>query len=111
MFSLFYNFCLFLLGMIALPNFFCTYLAHRKYRQRLKSRLGLDHPPFSSPPSKPVIWSHTVSMGETRAIIPLYKKIQQEMPNATFIVSSVTETGHAEAKRSLPDAKVHFFLP
>lgn len=111
MFSLFYNFCLFLLGILALPKLFWDYLVHKKYRQSLKSRLGYDLPPFSSPPSQPVIWIHNVSVGETRAIIPLYKKIQQEMPDATFIVSSVTETGHAEAKRSLATAKVHFYLP
>jgi 3-deoxy-D-manno-octulosonic-acid transferase len=50
-------------------------------------------------------------MGETRAVIPLFRLIRKAYPNAAVIISSTTETGHAEAKRSMPDANAHFFLP
>jgi 3-deoxy-D-manno-octulosonic-acid transferase len=58
-----------------------------------------------------VIWIHAVSVGETRAVSALYRELRKKFPDASFVVSSVTETGHAEAKRALPDAKSYFFLP
>jgi 3-deoxy-D-manno-octulosonic-acid transferase len=37
--------------------------------------------------------------------------MKKELPDANFVISSITETGHAEAKRSLPEAEGYFFLP
>ena len=39
------------------------------------------------------------------------KKIKEEYPNSTLIVSSITETGHAEAKKSTPFVDHHIILP
>lgn len=59
----------------------------------------------------PLIWIHAVSMGETKAIIHFANLLHQKYPHAEFLITSITETGHAEAKRSLPFAKHHCFLP
>lgn len=56
------------------------------------------------------IWLHGVSVGETKAISTLVPFIRREYPDATLIVTSVTKTGHAEAKRSI-DADAYHFLP
>jgi 3-deoxy-D-manno-octulosonic-acid transferase len=50
-------------------------------------------------------------MGETRAVIPFFRLLRKEYPDALIAISSTTETGHAEAKRSMPEAAAHFFLP
>jgi 3-deoxy-D-manno-octulosonic-acid transferase len=110
MFSFFYNGALFFLGVLALPKILWQGLILGKYRASFKERLGLKLPELCNP-TRPIIWIHAVSVGETRAVIPLFKKLQAEYKEATFVISSVTETGHREAKRALEEAKAHFFLP
>jgi len=61
--------------------------------------------------NNPAIWIHAVSVGETRAVATLAKLIHEELPYARIVVSSITETGHEEAKRSIPFAHAHVFLP
>ncbi|MBY0528777.1 MAG: 3-deoxy-D-manno-octulosonic acid transferase [Rhabdochlamydiaceae bacterium] len=109
MFSLFYNCALFFLALLALPKLLWQWWVLGKYRESLQERLGLKLPAFLK--EEKVIWIHAVSVGETRSVIPLFKKIKQIHPNAAFVISSTTETGHAEAKRSMPDAALHIFLP
>jgi 3-deoxy-D-manno-octulosonic-acid transferase len=107
MFNLLYNFFLLLFALAMLPKL----LWQSKYRRSLKERLGLALPTFTSTRGQEVIWLHAVSMGETRAIIPLYRKIRKAFPESAVVISTTTETGQAEAKRSMPDANAHFLLP
>lgn len=44
-------------------------------------------------------------------MIPLFQQIRQQLPQAAILLSTTTETGQEEAKRSMPDADAHFFLP
>jgi 3-deoxy-D-manno-octulosonic-acid transferase len=111
MFSLFYNFGLLLLAIIMLPKLLWQWCVHGKYRQSLKARLGISLPSFTPEKGQEVIWIHAVSMGETRAVIPLFRKIREIYPDSAILISTTTETGHAEAKRSIPEANAHFFLP
>ena len=109
MFSLIYDIALLLLATIALPKMVWQCLAQGKYRKSLSSRLGFRIPTL--PKDKKVIWIHAVSMGETRAVIPFFRLVRKGFPDALIVISSTTETGHAEAKRSMPEAAAHFFLP
>lgn len=59
----------------------------------------------------PVIWLHAVSVGETRAIVPLAKALLELPCKPSLVISSITDTGHAEAKRLLPEAACHLYLP
>lgn len=111
MFSLLYDFGLFLFALIALPKLLWQWCFQGKYKESLPARLGFSYPAFSPEKGKKVIWIHSVSMGETRAIIPLFRKIRLENPNAHIVISTTTETGNAEAKRSMPEADAHFYLP
>src|SRR6267154_5369512 len=111
MFSFFYNLSLLLLLIITLPKLLWQRYALWKYRKNLKARLGISLPSFTPKKGQEVIWMHAVSMGETRAIIPLFRKIRQAYPNSAILISTTTETGQAEAKHSMPEADAHFFLP
>ncbi|MFI5334976.1 MAG: 3-deoxy-D-manno-octulosonic acid transferase, partial [Chlamydiales bacterium] len=82
-----------------------------KYRETLKQRFGLKLPDVSLLPGEKLLWIHAVSMGETRAVIPLFRLIRAQFPHVKIVISTTTETGHAEARRSMPEAKSHFFLP
>lgn len=106
MFSLAYNFCLILFALFSLPKIF-----RGKYKNSWKERLGISLPEFSPKKGQKVIWIHSISMGETRAIIPLFRQIRETYPDAAVVISTTTETGQAEAKRSMPDAHAHFYLP
>lgn len=108
MLSVIYNFLLFKLGLFLLPKWLWQCLVHRKYRKSFKARF---FPDISVQASKRLVWIHAVSMGETRAAEVLYRQIKKHHPDIDIAISSITETGHEEAKRLMPDAKAHFFLP
>lgn len=59
----------------------------------------------------PIVWLHAVSVGETRAIMPLAKALLAHPSKPRLVISSITDTGHAEAKRLLPEASAHVYLP
>ncbi len=58
-----------------------------------------------------VIWLHAVSVGEMRAAAPLFYALRTQYPDASILISCITTTGLEEAKRSMPHADMHFFLP
>lgn len=111
MFSLCYDLSLTVLTILFLPKLLWQWFALGKYRHSLSARLGITLPLFSPKEGQKVIWIHAVSMGETRAVIPLFQMIKKIYPEAAIVISSTTETGHEEAKRSMESADVHFFLP
>lgn len=111
MFSLFYDLTLFLFALVSLPKWLWQWFVLRKYRESLSARLGLNRPSFIPQKGQAVIWIHSVSMGETRAVVPLYHKLRAAYPQMAIVISTTTETGNAEAKRSMPDANAYFFLP
>ncbi len=57
-----------------------------------------------------VIWIHAVSVGETRAAIPLIEALRKARPDAFLLLSNVTETGHATA-RKIPELDATIFFP
>jgi 3-deoxy-D-manno-octulosonic-acid transferase len=60
--------------------------------------------------SKPLIWIHAVSVGETKAVAKLARRLKDHF-DATLVISNITGTGHQEAKRSLSFADYHVLLP
>jgi 3-deoxy-D-manno-octulosonic-acid transferase len=108
MFTWIYSILLTIAGCLYLPKLLYQRFFYGKYRNSLRQRMGLDWPEL---PQKPVIWLHAVSVGETKAIATLAAELHTLQPHYPLIVSSITETGHAEAKRLIPQAKVHVFLP
>lgn len=108
--ALFYEFSLWLIALFAMPKFAYRYFVHRKYRNSLLDRLGFNLPDLKNN-NAPVIWIHAVSLGETKAVVSLAREIKRILPSYAIMISSTTETGHAEAKRSLPFADYHVYLP
>jgi 3-deoxy-D-manno-octulosonic-acid transferase len=106
-----YNGALFLYALCILPKILWQRCVHGKYKESFKARLGLSLPSIDTTSTKPLIWIHTVSMGETRAAIPFFRLLRKHYPHMRIGISSTTQTGHAEAKRSMPEAEAHFFLP
>lgn len=110
LFSLFYEFFLWLLALAFIPKILFQMLFLKKYRSSLLKRLGKGFPKINKQNRK-LIWLHAPSLGETRALIPLAKVIKKDLPDSILLISSITETGHEEAKKSLSFADYHVYLP
>ena len=80
------------LGLLVLiPHFIYQAIAHGKYVDGLSQRLGSLKGIHLS--SRPVIWLHCVSVGETQAARPLVKKLRSVFPHHSLVVSTITATG------------------
>ena len=111
MISFFYDILLLTIGLFATPKLLWNLLVHKKYRHSFGARFGFSLPKLPSDHKGTVIWLHAISVGETKALSPLYQLIKKNYPEATILISSVTETGFAEVQRTLHGADFHFYLP
>ena len=108
---LLYNCLLICAAFFLLPYYLIRGLKYGKSRRGIRERLGYYAPELlASIKDKPRIWIHAVSVGETRAAMPLVKKIRQDYPEYLILLSNVTETGHAIALEN-PDIDQCLFFP
>jgi 3-deoxy-D-manno-octulosonic-acid transferase len=111
LFFVLYTFFLHLLAFFTFPYFLYQRIKTGKYKNSIKSRLGLNIPKIDKG-QKYLIWVHAVSVGETKAIKPLVKLIRKDKPDAIIVFSNITETGHREALEGLREYIDHaLFLP
>ena len=73
----------------------------------------LDHWPerFGVPlpqPCQQPIWVHAVSVGETRAALPLIQALRAYYPEAPLLLTQMTPTGRATAEQLYPDAQCRY---
>lgn len=109
-FFIFYEIVLWIIAFFTIPKMLYAFFVHKKYRESLLPRFSF-HFPITEPLSHSSIWIHAVSVGETKAVVSLARALKQRFPDHPLIISSVTETGHAEAKRSLPFVDYHVYFP
>ena len=77
------------------------------YRQHWAERFGF----YQSKPSKPVIWLHCVSVGETRAAEPLIQALQTQYPNHQILLTHTTPTGRETSEQLFTDTVQRVYLP
>ena len=95
---LLYNFLLLLSALFLVPYYLLRGIRYGKSRRGIRERFGLYSPEqLSLLQDKKTIWIHAVSVGETRAAMPLIKQIRVQYPDFLILVTNVTETGHAIA--------------
>ena len=86
------------LGLLVLiPHFLYQALAHGKYLEGLRQRLGTLSP-VAEGQQRPLIWLHCVSVGETQAARPLVDRLRKEFPEHALVVSTITRTGQKLAQ-------------
>jgi len=102
-----YSFIYFLLTPVSLLRWLWRSRKNPAYRQRLEERFGL----FDIRPTKPVIWLHAVSVGETLASLPLVKQLQQRYPDHQVLVTTTTPTGSEQVIEKLGDSVLHVYTP
>ena len=104
LYSLLYTLAFFAL----LPYFAYHAVFNRKYLGNLKGRLWLSPLPKDS---RPAIWLHAVSVGETIAAKPLIAALRQRFPEHRLIVSTTTMTGQAVARQQITEADAVCYFP
>ncbi len=65
-------------------------------------RLRLQGPPAElsdRPPGQPLLWLHAVSVGEVLTAVPLLQAWSERHPDWAVLLTTVTPTGHAVARR------------
>jgi 3-deoxy-D-manno-octulosonic-acid transferase len=77
------------------------------YRQHWGERFGFYHVSTT----KPIIWVHCVSVGETRAAEPLVKALQTQYPQHQILITNTTPTGREASEALFGDSIERVYLP
>ncbi|MBT8085221.1 MAG: 3-deoxy-D-manno-octulosonic acid transferase [Woeseia sp.] len=80
---------------------------NRSYWDRLGQRFGFGYPQLDNGS----IWVHAVSVGEVQAAAPLVKSLLQRFPDRRLLLTTVTPTGAAHARRLFGEQIEHCYLP
>lgn len=78
-----------------------------EYLQHWAERFGFYH--LQS--SKPIIWIHCVSVGETRAAAPLVKMLMAQYPHYQLLLTHTTPTGRATSEQLFGNEVLRVYLP
>lgn len=85
-------------------------LRQPEYLRHVGERFGFYSLPLT-PHALPVIWLHCVSVGETRAAVPLVKALQQQYPDKRILLTHGTPTGRATSEQLFGDSVLRCYLP
>ncbi len=80
------------------------------YGERIEERFGR-YDAFTHDPSRPLIWMHAVSLGETRAAAILLKELRLAIPNMRLLLTNGTATGREEGVKLLQAGDVQVWQP
>lgn len=107
-----YNLLAILIVIAALPVFALRLMREKGFGERLKQSFGfLPEETLAKVAHKDCIWLHAASVGEIVATSPLIKEIKRQMPDRIILISVVTASGYAMAKRIITDADGIIFFP
>ncbi|MBE9529484.1 MAG: 3-deoxy-D-manno-octulosonic acid transferase [Proteobacteria bacterium] len=114
MMYLLYNIVLHLLLLALLPYFLLRLLTEKKRRYGLGEKFGvIKTEKLAGLAGGNVVWIHAVSVGETKAAIPLIKRLKAKQPGVKVLFSTITKTGQGVAEadgKGLIDALIYFPL-
>ena len=65
----------------------------------------------SAAPAAPLLWIHAVSVGETRAAMPLIARLKVAYPQATILLTHMTATGRETGRALFGNSVVQAWLP
>ncbi len=108
---LLYDLMLYASALFLVPYYLLRGFRYGKTRRGIRERLGSYEQSFRQlSHGRKVIWVHAVSVGETRAAIPLLKSLRERYPDAFLILSNVTETGR-EIAAGVSEIDHYIFFP
>ncbi|MEP7038335.1 MAG: 3-deoxy-D-manno-octulosonic acid transferase [Acidobacteriota bacterium] len=96
--------------IVLLPRLLLDAKRNGKYVDGFRQRLG-QLPEFKTD-SRPILWLHCVSVGETNAARPIVKRILEEFPDYRLVISTTTKTGQNLAREMFAEhADLIFYFP
>ena len=78
-----------------------------EYLKHIPERFGF----YAIHSTKPVIWLHTVSVGETRAAVTLVKRLRDNYPDHQLLLTHTTPTGREASEQLYGDDVLRVYLP
>jgi 3-deoxy-D-manno-octulosonic-acid transferase len=78
-----------------------------EYLQHIPERFGF----YPVKAHKPVIWLHTVSVGETRAAATLIRRLSESYPDHQLLLTHTTPTGRAASEQLYGEQVIRVYLP
>ena len=102
-----YTLLLWLLLPYAFLHLWLRSRKQREYLDHIGERFG--RYPVSS--DKPIIWLHTVSVGETRAIVTLVRNLRECYPAYQILLTHTTPTGRAASEQLFGYDVMRVYLP
>lgn len=102
-----YTLLLWLLLPYALLHLLWRARKQPEYLQHIGERFGR----YRIRSDKPVIWLHTVSVGETRAAATLVQELRTRYPQHQILLTHTTPTGRAASEQLYGDDVLRVYLP
>ncbi|MEW5902945.1 MAG: lipid IV(A) 3-deoxy-D-manno-octulosonic acid transferase [Pseudomonadota bacterium] len=102
-----YTLSLWLLLPYALLHLLWRARKQPEYLQHIDERFGR----YAVHSEKPVIWLHTVSVGETRAAATLVRELRVRYPQHQILLTHTTPTGRAASEQLYGDDVLRVYLP
>jgi len=100
------------IGLWLLLPYVFFHLVWRSFRQpeyleHVGERFGF----YGASVDRPVIWLHTVSVGETRAAASLVQRLRKEYPGHQLVLTHTTPTGRAASEQLFGSDVLRVYLP
>lgn len=109
---IFYNLLFPLVFLLMLPKFISRMLRRGGYKKHFEQRFGIyGHGVTSALAEGPHIWIHAVSVGELFVALRFIEEYRKAHPDARFVVSTNTSTGHALAEKQIDRRDVLIYFP
>lgn len=109
-----YNALLHIAAVLLIPYFLLKMATASKYREGIPERFGfVNKRKLRGLRKGRVVWVHAVSVGETKAVLPVIRILKRRRPDIRILFSTVTATGNRTASqegRGLIDALIYFPL-
>ena len=103
---LLYSLLLYLLSPAILLRLGWRALRAPAYARRWRERFG-----HVTPPGRPLVWVHAVSVGETLAAVPLIRRLLRDHPDIRLLVTTTTPTGSERVRAGFGGAVAHCYAP
>ncbi|MEW6313071.1 MAG: lipid IV(A) 3-deoxy-D-manno-octulosonic acid transferase [Pseudomonadota bacterium] len=78
-----------------------------EYLRHVGERFGF----YAGAPQRPLIWLHAVSVGETRAALPLVKALREKYPQHRILLTHMTPTGRDTGEQLFGADVLRCYLP